>query len=262
MTHSQHVIIAQLLFPGASEYEKKSQAIDFASFSGEHVVRIGNAEGADVVHVYGEGAIGELHLPYVSNARPKRRRFRKTNQPRYVITPIKETLETFIPEAVAETYFGNGIETGNRRVVGTYFRAELRNIVQQTAARIQRYRDDVDWMLFDTPPSPGDLRAVDLWIDPVAAEDDFDGFVAEALAAGVPVVASRTAINNQRLEKGRTGILVPPGDPNEWTHAILAALFKPEFRHTQQSAAAQTVSKFRPRHRAAALMQLYRSIVP
>jgi hypothetical protein len=259
------VIIAQLLLPGASEYEKKSQAIDFQSFTGAHVVRVGETEGADVVHAYGPREFdGELRFSYVSNARPKRRRFRKSNEPRYVISPLRETPETFIPEAVAETYFGHDAERepGDRRVVGTYRRAALHNIVQQTAARIQRYRDDVDWMLFDKPPSPADLRAVDLWIDPALADDDFDGFVAEALAAGVPVAASRTPINNQRLEKGRTGILVPPGDPNEWTHAILASLFKPEFRHNQQSAAAQTVSKFRPRHRAAALMQLYQSIVP
>ena len=42
------------------------------------------------------------------------------------------------------------------------------------------------------------------------SENDFDGFVAEAIAAGTAVIASRTAINVQRLEKGRTGVLVPP----------------------------------------------------
>jgi glycosyltransferase involved in cell wall biosynthesis len=101
---------------------------------------------------------------------------------------------------------------------------------------------------------------VDVWADPAIDENDYDGFVAEAIAAGVPVIASRTAINTQRLEKGRTGVLVPPRDPNEWTHAILAALFKPEFRHSKTVAAQQTASKFRPRHRARALIQLYESI--
>ena len=131
----------------------------------------------------------------------------------------------------------------------------------ETAARIQRFRDDVDWLLFDTSPTPDDLRSVDVWVDPALAENDFDGFVAEAIAAGTAVIASRTAINTQRLEKGRTGVLVPPRDPNEWTHAILAALFKPEFRHSKTVAAQQTASKFRPRHRVRALIQLYESIV-
>jgi glycosyltransferase involved in cell wall biosynthesis len=93
------------------------------------------------------------------------------------------------------------------------------------------------------------------------SENDFDGFVAEAIVAGTAVIASRTAINVQRLEKGRTGVLVPAGDPNEWTHAILAALFKAEFRHSKTVAAQQTASTFRPRHRARALIELYESIL-
>ena len=81
------------------------------------------------------------------------------------------------------------------------------------------------------------------------------------MAAGKAVVASRTTINTQRLEKGRTGILVPLHDPNELTHAILAALFKPELAQNKIAAAQQTVSKFRARHRVRALIQLYESIL-
>ena len=255
------VIIAQLLLPGASEYECKSQRVDFASLSAEHDVRIGDASGADLVHVYApDEARIELDLPYVSNTRPKRRRFRRTSQPERVITPLKDALDAFIPEAVEEKYFGEAAREG-KPTIGTFARPQLRNIIEQTAARIQRYRDDVDWLLFVTAPSPDDLRDVEVWADPALTENDFDGFVAEAIAAGTAVIASRTMINVQRLEKGRTGVLVPPGDPNEWTHAILAALFKPEFRHSKRIAAQQTASKFRPRHRTRALIELYESIL-
>jgi len=224
-------------------------------------VRIGDASGADLVHVYApEDMRIELDLPYVSNTRPKRRRFRKTAEPERVITPLKDTADAFIPEAVEEKYFGEASREGNP-TIGTFARQQLRNIVEQTAARIQRYRDDVDWLLFDSAPSPDDLHGVDVWVDPALTENDFDGFVAEAIAAGTVVIASRTSINVQRLEKGRTGVLVPAGDPNEWTHAILAALFKPEFRNSKRIAAQQTASKFRPRHRARALIELYESIL-
>ena len=260
------MIIAQLLLPNASEYERKSQRIDFAALSAEH--QFGEVADADIVHIYAPpdfdpGIVRDLGLPYVSNARPKNRRFRKSVQPQSVITPIKETTETFIPEAVDETYFGNPAtrQPGNRAIVGSYRRAATSNLIEQTAARIHRFRDDVDWLLFDTAPSPIDLQSVDVWADPAADEKDYDGFVAEAIAAGTAVIASRTAINTQRLEKGRTGVLVPPRDPNEWTHAILAALFKQEFRHARVVAAQQTASKFRPRHRARALTQLYESIL-
>jgi len=256
------VIIAQLVLPGASEYERKSQRIDFASLSAEHDVRIGDAADADLIHVYaGDDMRVDLKLPYVCNAHPKRRRFRKTTQPERVITPLKDGPDTFIPEAVEEKYFDGEEKQRGKPTVGTFARPQLRNIIEQTAARIQRYRDDVDWLLFDTAPSPDDLRGVDVWVDPAMSDTDLDGFAAEAIAAGTAVIASRIVINVQRLEKGRTGVLVPPGDPNEWTHAILAALFKPEFRHSKRIAAQQTASKFRPRHRARALIELYESIL-
>ncbi|HEV7484202.1 MAG TPA: glycosyltransferase [Thermoanaerobaculia bacterium] len=256
------MIIAQLVLPGASVYECKSQRIDFASLSSENDVRIGDAADADLIHVYAPEEMRlDVTLPYVSNVHPRRRRFRRMKQPERVLTPLKDAADAFIPEAVDETYFAFAEKQPGRPTVGTFARPHLRNIIEQTAARIQRYRDDVDWLLFDAAPSPDDLRGVDVWVDPAMSENDFDGFVAEAIVAGTAVIASRTAINVQRLEKGRTGVLVPPGDPNEWTHAILAALFKPEFRHSKTIAAQQTASKFRPRHRARALIELYESIL-
>jgi len=266
--HNDTVIIAQLLLPGASQYERKSQRIDLASLAEEHDVRLGEIANADVVHVYAPHdfdpkAVRDIGLPYVSNAEPKARRFRQSVQPHHVITPLKEVTDTFIPEAVEDIYFSNREtqQPRNRATVGSYRRRAVNNLIEQTAARIHRFRDDVDWLLFDAPPSPSDLQGVDVWADPSVDEDDFDGFVAEAIAAGTAVIGSRTAINTQRLEKGRTGVLVPPRDPNEWTHAILATLFKQEFRHTKVVAAQQTASKFRPRHRARALTQLYESIL-
>ena len=256
------MIIAQLVLPGTSEYERKSQRIDFVSLSAEHNVRIGEAADADLIHVYAPEEMSvQLDRPYVSNVRPRRRRFRRMTAPERVISPLKGTIDSFIPEAVEEIYFAGEKRQAEKPTVGTFARPQLRNIIEQTAARIQRYRDDVDWLLFDTAPSPDDLRGVDVWVDPAMSENDFDGFVAEAIVVGTAVIASRTGINVQRLEKGRTGVLVPPGDPNEWTHAILAALFKPEFRQSKTVAAQQTASKFRPRHRARALIELYESIL-
>lgn len=226
--------------------------------------------------------------------------WRKVRQPARIITPIKEPAarrpkttpnqqpsaletddtarrrgrepappETFIPEAVDDQYFdpatrqpGNGATSERTRsTIGTFSRPSIRNLVEQTATRIHRFRDDVDWLLFDEQPSIEDLHSVDIWVDPAVEEEDADGFVAEAMAAGKAVVASRTAINTQRLEKGRTGILVPPHDPNELTHAILAALFKSELAQDIVTASQQTVSKFRARHRVRALVQLYESIL-
>ena len=111
-------------------------------------------------------------------------------------------------------------------------------------------------MLFDRPPAADDFARLDAWIDPAVDDNDFDGFVAEALVCRLPVVASRTPINIKRLEKGRTGWLVPAGDANELTHAILAALFKTEIAQQKIEAARQTISKFHPRQRLRALTSL------
>ena len=54
--------------------------------------------------------------------------------------------------------------------------------------------------------------------------------------------------------------LVPPNDANELAHAILAALFKPEFAQQKIDAARQTREKFRPRQRLRVLTQVYESL--
>jgi len=147
-------------------------------------------------------------------------------------------------------------------VIGSFDRPPLRSLVEQTLGRLHRFREDVSWHLFDRDPAPEDLDGLDAWIDPAIDTLDFAGFIAEAIVRGLPVVAARTPINSQRLENGRTGWLVPAGDPNELTHAILSVLFKPELGQTKISSAKQTKAKFRPRQRIRVLIPLYEALRP
>jgi glycosyltransferase involved in cell wall biosynthesis len=163
---------------------------------------------------------------------------------------------------VEEVYFAASAKEHERaNIIGTFARPSIANIVDQTLHRIGRFRDDVTWKLFDRPPSPDDLAGVDVWVDPAIREGDLDGFVAEAIVSGKSVAASRTEVNAQRLEQGRTGFLVPPDDPNELTHAILAALFKPEVARSKIEAARQTAGKFRPRQRVRVLERIYETVI-
>jgi glycosyltransferase involved in cell wall biosynthesis len=177
-----------------------------------------------------------------------------------VLTPFSEPP---LPEAVDESFFAARFVPVARdeKVVSSFARSGTRNLVEQTIARIHRFRPDVTWALIDHEPTPDDLAGVDVWADPAVSVSDYDGYVAEALVFGLPIVATRTAINVQRLEQGRTGLLVPPGDPNEMTHAILAALFKAEVAESKQFAARQTASKFRARQRLRVLTQLYERLI-
>jgi glycosyltransferase involved in cell wall biosynthesis len=227
--------IAQIVAPGASEYERKSQRVDFAALS-EAGHQVGVYQSADVAHVYGR--MKRVRMPHVVDA------------------------ELAVPEAVEEAYWSAARERRfESGAIGTALRKNLQNIIQQTHHRLARTRDDIEWRLFERPPAPEELAQIAVWVDPALGDDDKDGFVAEALVAGNVVVASRTTPNVGRLEKGRTGLLVPPNDPNELTHAILAALFKPELGQEKLAAARQTISKFRPRQRLRALVPIYESLL-
>src|SRR5206468_12188134 len=144
------------------------------------------------------------------------------------------------PEAVEDAYFRANTQEPTA-TIGSFQRKSITPLIEQSMHRIDRFRDDITWRLFTHAPSPDDIASVGVWVDPAVEDDDYDGFVAEAMAAGVIAVAARTPINVQRCETGRTGFLVPPCDPNELTHAILAALFKPEVARTRSEAARQTV---------------------
>lgn len=207
-----------------TEYEKKSQRIDFELLQHEYDVSLGEAVHADVVLAYGRPPVSEL------------------------------------PEAVEERYWNaNPSPDASRRplpreraMIASFHRPSIVSLVEQTMARLHRTRDDIEWLLFDEPPT--DFG--DVWVDPAIEENDRDGFVAEAMVCGKAVVASRTEFNNKRLEKGRCGFLVPPRDANELTHAILGCLFKSEVAQQKIEAARQTISKFHPRQRLRALRQL------
>lgn len=273
--------IIQVVRPDASEYEKKCQRVDYASLAPVHEVVLVSEEAmhaqrGDVAHVYAAGPLssnrfGRFPLPMVASAdvRPARWPWLRPRTPDVVVSPLESTVESrkarVLPEAVEEAYWTPPERLpkrdGDARVVGSFHRPALRNMVEQTVSRLHRFRDDVTWLAFDAPPTPEDLSTVDVWVDPAVADDDFDGWVAEALVSGTTVVAARTPINVQRLEQGRTGFLVPPRDANETTHAILTALFKPEVAESKHNAARQTVSKLRARQRLRVLSRIYETLI-
>ncbi len=226
--------------------------MDFAAFSGEYEV-VADARTADIAHVYAAKAHVEV---------PSKRRWWSAGNPAGVfISPIEEKGFELVPEAVEEHYFDTPARLpALHKTVASFARPSLRNVVELTVARLHRTREDIEWLVYERPPSIEDLATIDAWIDPAIGARDFDGFVAEAVVAGLLAIAARTPINIDRLEKGRTGLLVPVNDPNELAHAILAGLFKPEVAQQKIDAARQTRSKFRPRQRLRALTRIYESL--
>src|SRR5688572_5145767 len=120
--------IAQIVLPGASEYERKSQRADYAVLAGKADVAVMTAEeaaqsGASVAHVYASGEISAsafagFSLPYVASAdvRKSRLSFRALAPPALVVSPLAQTegRTLLLPEVVEEWYFENPVPPKDR----------------------------------------------------------------------------------------------------------------------------------------------------
>jgi len=76
----------------------------------------------------------------------------------------------------------------------------------------------------------------------------------EAMAAGLPVVATDVGGNSEILEHEKTGLLVPPADPNALSDAILRVLDDPRLSKSLSQAAMNAV---RQRYSFDAMMASY-----
>jgi peptidoglycan/xylan/chitin deacetylase (PgdA/CDA1 family) len=99
-------------------------------------------------------------------------------------------------------------------------RTELTNLVEQLGVsdrvRFLGHRDDV----------PALLDEADIFVLPSRSEA-FPNSVMEAMAAGVPVVASNVGGIPELVRDGTTGRLVPPGDVDALASALLTLLGNP-----------------------------------
>jgi glycosyltransferase involved in cell wall biosynthesis len=73
-------------------------------------------------------------------------------------------------------------------------------------------------------------RASDVCICPSVWNEAFGLVLAEAMACGVPCVASRVGGIPEVVEDGKSGLLVPPGDPTALASAIEALLDDDQLR--------------------------------
>lgn len=84
--------------------------------------------------------------------------------------------------------------------------------------------------------------------------------VLEALAAGVPVVASRTGGIVEMIEHGRDGLLVEPGDPAALASALAALLGDPALRARLAAAGSRRLAEFDIRRVANRYQELWAAL--
>ncbi len=86
--------------------------------------------------------------------------------------------------------------------------------------------------------------------------------IIEAMAAGLPVIATRVGGNPEAVEDGGTGLLVPPGDAGALAGAMTMLLSDPERRrHMGRAARVRVESMFNLRDVAAEYERIYRLAV-
>jgi sugar transferase (PEP-CTERM/EpsH1 system associated) len=82
------------------------------------------------------------------------------------------------------------------------------------------------WLPGERSDIPELMRSLDLFVLPSIAEG-ISNTILEAMACGLPVVATRVGGNSELVQNGVTGLLVPPSNPNAMAEAIYSYFLQP-----------------------------------
>lgn len=105
------------------------------------------------------------------------------------------------------------------------------------------------------------MPAFDVFVLPSTLPEPFGTVILEALAAGVPVVASAHGGPPEMIVEGETGLLVPPGDPEALAAAVRSLLDDPErARRMGQAGQAYFNSHFLLQRYVSEIEQLYSTL--
>jgi sugar transferase (PEP-CTERM/EpsH1 system associated) len=99
------------------------------------------------------------------------------------------------------------------------------------------------WLPGEREDIPEIMRGIDLFVLPSIAEG-ISNTVLEAMASGLPVIATNVGGNPELVEDGRTGLLVPASNPLAMAGALLAYLHDPGLRHEHGRAGRDRVERF------------------
>ncbi len=123
------------------------------------------------------------------------------------------------------------------------------HVAHEACRLLRQTREDFELVVTFDPPGPGQIdeftrsvgwcsqadlpnhyRAADICLVPTIAQDGLSITSVEAMASGIPVVASRIGGIPYTVSDGLTGLLFEPGDSVDLAHKIARLLDDPELR--------------------------------
>jgi glycosyltransferase involved in cell wall biosynthesis len=104
------------------------------------------------------------------------------------------------------------------RAVGPFETSEYESYIKDLAIRLG-VSDEIDWIGF-TRDVNAELIKMDLFTLPSLFGEGMPMVILEAMASGVPVIASDVEGISEVLEHGRSGFVVPPGKPESLADAL------------------------------------------
>ncbi len=178
-------------------------------------------------------------------------------------TPIIGMIARLVPTKAHEVFL-EAAELILRTIPGAHFvivgDGERRLTLEETA-RTHLPSERVHFLGWRT-----DTPALYQAIDVIMHTSDSEGMpvaIIEALASGIPVVATSVGGVPDLIQEGTNGHLVPPRSPQATANAVLSILHDPEKWEAMRSAARTSVT---PRHSVATLTanmtRLYQHLVP
>lgn len=101
-----------------------------------------------------------------------------------------------------------------------------------------------------------------LLVFPTLARENFPLVVAEAMAHGLPVLASAGGAVEDMLENGVTGHFAKPGEPEDWSRMVADMMADPAaLRRMGRAARATYAARYAPPHILAGRLALYRRVL-
>jgi phosphatidylinositol alpha-mannosyltransferase len=117
---------------------------------------------------------------------------------------------------------------------------------------------DVEFRGFvDAAALPGYYAGADVFCAPATGQESFGIVLLEAMASGVPVLASAIAGYSEIVGHEREGLLLPPGDAAAWSRALAALLDDPAGRHRLGAAGAIRARRYDWKQVAAEILEVY-----